>query len=548
MRRSIVKLTAGLSLLALLSACQLNPTPEPSASAQASVTAQPSSTSSSTPLSADGRTMPWPKQAWQVGDSPDRQLAIQSDARPRGFVSPPAGQGKQRYYDQTLSWRDCTGGSCATMLVPLDWENPDAHAISIALFKKPAKQDRIGALFVNPGGPGGSAVDYARSFSQEGIEGYDIIGLDSRGSGSSTPVVCGDLKQMDAYFDVDASPDDETEKQALIQAAKDFAQQCRANSGPLLDHITTIETIYDYELARHLLGEQKLNFFGVSYGTYLGPVYAQLYPQNVGRMVLDSAVNLEPDDDIIQAQGFDLSLRNFADWCANATERRCPLVKDAAKDPDKIIKKITDFFVELDANPIPVGDRMLTQTHAVNGTILYFYAGADVYSNLAKLLDHTMTTRDGALLLDASDAMNDRSPGGYDSLATAFPAIRCVDGADRGIEAAFEQWQKDNQKAPLLSPFFGPDVICAVWTAKPAPSIKFDGKGAPPILVLGNTGDSATPYQHAEKMAEILESAVLLTREGAGHGVYRESECITRPVNEYLIKGTVPEPGLRCRS
>lgn len=543
MRRSIPKIIAGLSLLSLVSACQLVPSPQPTPSTVETTTKPlPSSTASSAPLSADGRTMPWPKEGWVIGDSPDRQLGIKTEQRPKGFVSPPPGKGLQRYLDQNLNWSDCDSGQCAEFAAPLDYENPDGEAITIKIFKKPAKQQRSGALFVNPGGPGGSAAEYARGFRQDGIEGYDIIGMDSRGSGESTPVVCGDLKQMDAYFDVDASPDDETEKQALIQTAKEFAKQCRANSGALLDHITTIETIYDYDLARQLLGEEKLNFFGVSYGTYLGSVYAQLYPQNVGRMVLDSAVNLIPDDDVIQAQGFDLSMRNFATWCAEASERKCPL----GNDTDQIIKKIADFFTDLDANPIPVGDRMLTQTHAVNGTILYFYAGEEVYSSLGQLLEQTIATRDGELLLQASDAMNDRRDFRYGTLASAFPAIRCVDGDDRGIEAAFKQWQQDKQKAPLLAPFFGPDVICAVWTAKAAPSIKFDGKGAPPILVLGNTGDSATPYQHAERMAQTLESAVLLTREGPGHGVYRESACISKPVNEYLNNGSVPAPGLRC--
>lgn len=543
---------AVLSLSACSTVGQLLPKPDktsdsssmaPSSGNSAIVApSDPVSTPAPIPAPKDGRTMPWPSQVWPDDGSPDRQLDVTSNAQPPGFTTPPAGSGRQRYLNQRLDWQPCGQQQCAKMVVPLDWEQPDGQAITIALKRKQALgADKLGTLFVNPGGPGGSAQDYAASFNVDGLEGYDIVGMDSRGSGQSTPVVCGTTKQLDDFFSLDGSPDDQGERDALVSASKQFARQCREKSGPLLDHITTIETVYDYDLARQLVGDEKLNFYGVSYGTYLGAVYAQLYPGNVGRMVLDSAVQLGPTDEVVQAEGFDLSLHNYAKWCvANS----CGL----GNSEDGVVKTFTDFFAGLDAKPLTtLGGRQLTQSLAVNGVALFFYGGAEVYSTLTQIMQSTLQSKDGSLLLRASDTLNDRTAAGYGTLATAFPAIRCADTPDGGIQKAFDTWvNRDQKRAPIFGQLFGPDVICAVWTAKPGPKIHFDAAGAAPILVLGNTGDSATPYQQAVSMSKILQSAVLLTRDGPGHGVYGNTACIDEPVRAYLNDGVVPKPGLSC--
>lgn len=515
-------------------------TPTPS-SAPSTATTRPS-------FDAANHELPRPAAVYDDKTSPDRPTGEQGTASPPGFLDPPPGSGLARYFDQPLTWEDCGAYKCATFSAPLDWFDPDGQAITIAMKMSQATEGPYrGPLFINPGGPGGSSQDYVDGFRKEGTERFDIIGLDSRGSGQSTPVVCGTGPQTDEYYNADSTPDDQTERDALITAQMAFNEQCRENSGPLLDHITSIETIYDYDLARHLLGAEKLNFYGVSYGTFLGSVYAELYPERVGRMVLDSAVNLTPSTDVIQAQGFDLSMRNYADWCAGT--EACPL----GNTQQEVIDKVMGFLKGLDADPLPTDyeGRMLTESLATSGLVLYFYFDDEMYAPLTGTLAYTMESGDGTFLLDSADLMNERAAdGSYGSLTYAFPAIRCVDEADEGVPAAFENWTgRDSQLAPIFGPQFGPDLVCPLWTAEPAPQIDFTGVGAPPLLVVQNTGDSATPYRNAEIMAEELESAVLVVRDSPGHGAFDSgSTCLDRIVLGYLVHGKVPADGTQCPS
>lgn len=539
-------LAAGL----LLSGCLpdlFNRDPEPSESSSAvTTTSGPTASATGVPNDAGDRKMPWPAFVYEGMDSPDRPAVEVPDVAPPGFVSAPPGEGYQRYLGQQLTWQPCADDSslqCTTFAAPLDWEDPDGQAITIAM-RRAGEAGEHGHLFINPGGPGGSAQDYANGFDASGVPGYAIVGLDSRGSGESTPVVCGTGAQTDDYYNVDSTPDDQAERDALIAAQQAFNAECRANSGRLLDHISSIETIYDYDLARQLLGDEKLNFYGVSYGTYLGAVYAELYPQNVGRMVLDSAVNPTPDDEVIQAMGFDLSLRNFAKWCAAQSE--CTL----GGSEQEVIDRVVALLNELDAKPLPGdGTRQLTQSLAITGVVLYFYFGSEAYSALSDVLTYTIETRDGQYLLQSADLLNERYPDGtYGGLTYAFPAIRCLDSADEGIDRAFDAWTgDDSQKAPIFGPLFGPDLVCPLWTAEPAPQIDFTGAGAPPILIIQNTGDSATPYRNAELLNGELESSILVVRDAPGHGAYMSgSSCLDTVVDDYFNQGVVPEPGVRC--
>ncbi len=488
--------------------------------------------------------LPVPERTFEAASSPDRMISeASSGVEPPGFAAA-LGDDLTAYAKQKLRWTRCGEYRCATFLAPLDWDDPGAQAITIAMKMRPASTTpRMGPLFINPGGPGGSAQDYVDGFPTSGLEGFDIIGLDSRGSGESTPVVCGTAAQTDAYFDADFTPDDPEELEALIAAQRAFNQECRDHSGALLDHISTIETIYDYDLARQLLGVEKLSYLGTSYGTYLGAVYAELYPDKIQRMVLDSVVNVRPDTDVIQAQGFDRSLQDFASWCA---ARSCGL----GDSQQQVVDTVVTFIDGLDAEPLPAGEgRFLTQSQAVNGLIMFFYFGEPVYEDLAALLDHTMATRDGSILLQVADAMNGRDPdGSYSGLAYSFPAISCADEGDDGVQAAIETWAgRDTELAPVFGRLFGPELVCPLWTAAAGPSIDFTGKDAPPILVIQNTGDPATPYENSEIMVTELESATLVVREAVGHGVYDAgSACIDWIVVDYLVNGTVPPVGTRC--
>ena len=243
---------------------------------------------------------------------------------PNGYSDPPRGAGLARYQQQTLRWQSCGNGlACTSVLAPLDYAKPDGTAITLALARRAATADqRMGTLFINPGGPGGSGTSYVAFFNPEGLEGYDIVGWDPRGVGYSTPVACMGSAELDRFYALDGTPDDQAEERVRTEAVQAFGRSCLERSGGLLQHVSTVETVKDLELLRGLVGDDKLNYFGSSYGTRIGATYAELYPQRVGRMVLDGSVNISGSDTISQTEGFERALNNFAHWCA---AQRCRL-------------------------------------------------------------------------------------------------------------------------------------------------------------------------------------------------------------------------------
>lgn len=476
--------------------------------------------------------------------SPDRQLATPSKARPRGFTQAPSGSGMDRYLNERISWTGCGGFQCGTVIVPLDWDRPDGQAITLAMKKKPATKASKGTLFINPGGPGVSGQDMLDDFDTSAFPGYDVIAWDPRGSGRSTPVACGSPAQTDAFYDLNLSPTTQTQWNAAIAGNKAFADQCRASSGVLLDHISTIDTARDLDYLRSRVGDPKLSYLGISYGTFIGATYAELYPGRVGRMVLDSAVNITDNDSVTQVMGFDRAYRAFAQWCAD-NQPSCGLGPTA----DMVIGRTTAFLNRLGRTPLMVDSRPLTQNQAATGIAYFLYSGVESYRYLAGALQWAMAGDEGRYLLQAADVLNGRDPktGRWDSSAYAFPAILCADTADDGLAGARSQWVADQRDAPILGKAFGVDLVCVYWTAKPAEQLRITARGAAPIVVLGVTGDPATPYQQAQWMADQMSSAVLVTWRGAGHSAWDlGNSCLRRSVTGYLNGGAVPRSGLTC--
>lgn len=479
-------------------------------------------------------------ETWTKFDSPDRPVAKdESAATPKGFVDPPPGEGKQRYADRTIAWSECAeqkGVDCATVVVPLDWDDPDGQAITLSLARKRGSGTHQGTLFVNPGGPGGSGMSMAASFDLSPYPGMDVIGWDPRGSGRSTPVVCGTQEQTDAWNAADPTPANANQLAALKAASEAFAQQCRASSGSLLDHISTIDTARDLDYLRWLAGDDTLTYLGISYGTFIGATYAELYPQRVGRMVLDSAVNITDNESVIQAMGFDSSLKDFAQWCLR--QGQCPF----GKDQTAVINRINQWVVGLDAKPRTVNGHTFGSIAAITGMAAFMYAGESGYRNLSNSLQWALLRDEPRYIAQAADSMiGRRDDGTYSTMAYSFPAISCADWADGGIAGAQEQWVKDRGLAPIFGFWFGMNLTCPVWTAAPAPQLRLTAKGSAPILVLGSTIDPATPYQQSVWMAEQLDNAVLITREGAGHSAYSlGGDCVRTPVATYLNGGPVP--------
>ncbi|MFV0430248.1 MAG: alpha/beta hydrolase [Arachnia sp.] len=481
----------------------------------------------------------WPDREDQ---NEDRQLSYEAEGNPSVELPEALSDDLSGYWQQEIQWGDCAPDRCGTILVPLDWENPGAAAVSIAFRQVGDPESPLGPLFVNPGGPGFGGQDLAQSLAGE-WEGYNVVGWDPRGTGDSTTVECGTTEETDEVFGLDGSPDSSAEEEALREGFAEFAQDCRDASGALLDHLTTVENVRDLDLLRFLFGADELNFVGISYGTYVGAMYAELFPDKVGRLVLDAAVDItNQDESVSQSEGFELALRNYAEWCAG--ESTCQLGDSA----DAIIDRISDFLSGLDAQPLPGdGERELTQSLATTGIALFLYFDEAVYPSVTDALDEAFGG-DGASLLWAADELNGRTmPGGYETGAFAFPATRCVDWVDEGVEGAYRSWEESKPKAKIFAVNNGLDLACQLWTADSGPLLKLTGKGAAPILVVGTTGDSATPYEHAVSMADQLESGHLLTFDGAGHGaVTSGNECVSDTVSSYLIGGTLPEEELTC--
>jgi len=478
----------------------------------------------------------WPHEPVE---NPDRQLDVKA-SNPSVQLPAALGDDLTPYWQQSLNWQPCGSALCATMKVPLDWDNPGKAALDIKVTKAPSENPTKGPLFVNPGGPGIEGGTFAMNLGSDKWKGYDIIAWDPRGSGGSTHVQCGTTEQTDKAYFADGTPDDEAEKTALNDVWAAFARECREASGELLDHISTIENVRDLDLLRFLTGAEKLNYLGVSYGTFIGAMYAELFPERTGHLVLDSAVDITNEGEVSQAEGFELAFGLYADWCAG--EGSCSL----GNSRDEVISRINSFLHGLDAKPLKVGDRQVTQGQGTSGIVLFLYSGKEAYPGLTQLLESAMKG-DGRVILKASDLQTGRAENGWETVAYAFPAIRCVDQPDAGVAATEEARKKVAEKAPVFGGNMGSELVCERWTANSAPNLKLTGKGAAPILVVGATGDSATPYQQAVTMAKQLESGHLLTYDGPGHGsVTSGNACVDETVTAYFEDGTLPEDGKTC--
>ncbi|MFD9789601.1 alpha/beta hydrolase [Streptomyces sp. NPDC059070] len=485
--------------------------------------------------------------------------STRANASTTSVAGAPTSDALRPYYQQKLSWRECgaSGFECATMKAPLDYADPGAGPIKLAVARKKATGPgkRIGSLLVNPGGPGGSAVGYLQQYAGLGYPApvrarYDMVAVDPRGVARSEPVECLSGPEMDAYTQVDQTPDDAAEKAALATSFKKFAAGCEKRSGKVLPHVSTIEAARDMDILRALLGDEKLYYVGASYGTFLGATYAELFPDRTGRLVLDGAMDpslpaLEMNRD--QTAGFETAFQAFAADCVK-NNKDCPLGTESPADASKRLKK---FFADLDAKPVETGEsRKLGEALATTGVIAAMY-DETTWPELRTGLTRAMQG-DGAGLLALADSYYERdAKGGYANLMYANAAVNCLDlppaftGPD-AVAAAVPSFEK-------ASPVFGEGFAwaalnCTYWPLKATGSAhRIEAKGAAPIVVVGTTRDPATPYKWARSLASQLSSGRLLTYEGDGHTAYgRGSDCIDTAINTYLLEGTVPPAGKKC--
>jgi pimeloyl-ACP methyl ester carboxylesterase len=416
-----------------------------------------------------------------------------------------------------ITWRDCGDGlECAEVLVPADWDAPDGTQIGLALARRPAGDPgrRVGALLVNPGGPGASGIAWLRRGGPVEIgERFDIVAWDPRGVGASTALDCAGVggTQGTEVHRADTTDRDGGDHLALLQA---FVDACATGSAEIIDDLGTARTVSDMEAIRIGLGGEPLNYLGFSYGTYLGLAYAERYGPNLRAMVLDGVVDPTSSlEDLLAAQ-------------LAAME---PLVAEAAATPTVG----PDLYQQLLADP------------RVDPAVLGFAAISSTYGS-----DGVGALR--AALLDAIAGDNRRLTSlaeGYWGAAsfTAYLGTLCTDlPRPVGLEAHRAMTERLRDLSPRLGDVVAGEVKgCALW---PVPDgVRRDALGdtAPPLLVVGTTGDAATPLAMAERVAGSLGDP-LVVFDGGGHTAWRDSPCVRRIATGYLVDLTLPTTGTRC--
>jgi pimeloyl-ACP methyl ester carboxylesterase len=450
-------------------------------------------------------------------------------------------------------WVDCGGGSqCATIPVPTSYDDPAGAKLNLSVIRLPATRptQRIGALLVNPGGPGGSGVEFVQDsasiFPEVLRRRFDIVGFDPRGVNLSTPVRCQD--NLDGHVALDRSPDSKAELNDLVADATAFAKACEERNGDLLAHLSTMDVARDLEMIRIAIGEPKLTYMGFSYGTLIGALYAEQFPTHIRAMVLDGAIDPSLDHAAFrggQARAFETSLSHFLADCA--AHRDCYFYHGA-----QTRSAFDKLMASIDAHPlaaIRIKDRRVLTTglawQAVAGSM---YTDA-AWPALAAGLE-LARRGDGSIMLLMTDPFNGRNKNGsYSNLIDAYTANTCADfAAPRDVASYTALATSLKRAAPHFAALLAyNDLSCAFWPviSERAPA-RVTAAGAPPIVVVGTTGDPATPYAWAKSLAAQLTSGVLLTRRGEGHTAFAASACIDRAVHTYLVDLKAPRDGTAC--
>ncbi len=464
------------------------------------------------------------------------------------------------YYTQVLNWVDCDNGmECTTAIAPLDWNNPSsATDIELALVRHPATGTKVGSLFTNPGGPGASGFDFVYdsvdfATSAELQKSFDVVGWDPRGVGRSSAVKCYDAPQLDQFiFGLPTAPRGTQEWiDEVTQSSIDFGQACLENTGELLQFIDTQSTVHDLDMMRAIVGDEKLNYLGYSYGSDIGSYYVENFPDKVGRLVVDGATDSSIpvfEVGLVQTKGFQRALENYLAACPELFDD-CPFT-DGVPAALATIRALYDRY---DAAPIAAADGRMMDAGVLDIAMSMALYSQDSWSFLNDLFSEAQDgVTDTAFFLADYYYSRDIDGTYADNSLEAFLAIYCVDyPLETDPTVLAEQEVLLQQASPTTyrpSPPIG-DVTCINWPYQyqGPPITALTGAGAPPILVVSTTGDPATPYEWGVALADQLESAHLVTFNGEGHTAYGQGNaCITSTVDDYFLKGTVPETDPNC--
>ncbi|MEY4000024.1 MAG: hypothetical protein RLZZ626_379 [Actinomycetota bacterium] len=462
------------------------------------------------------------------------------------------------FYNQKVSWSSCfTTMKCGTVKVPMDWANPGTATLNLAVIYHDPTGSSLGSLFMNPGGPGGSGYDFIRdslssAASAAVVKRYRMVGWDPRGVGKSDPVKCYGPKATDSLlYDVSGYPANSAKDLAASKAQQlSFLAACKKNTGTKLAYVDTVSASRDMDILRVVMGEPKLNLLGYSYGTFLGATYATLYPQNVGKFVLDGATDPTVSDEqqsLNQLFGFDSAFKAYIAQCIG--QKTCPLY---GLTQATAIKRIQGLLLKLETTSLPTQDgRRLTAAGALTGMLFTLYSKT-YWKYLTQGLSQAFNG-DGSTLILLADAYNGRNEDGSYSgnELEANVAVNCLDNRSSSKTAdMIAQNAKVMATSQLLGRYWKWGGLgCLGWPKAHTVSPKsYAATGAGPILVLGTTNDPATPYKQSVHMAQVISSAHLITLHGEGHTAYIQGNaCVDKAVDAYLLNGTVPAKDPDCK-
>jgi pimeloyl-ACP methyl ester carboxylesterase len=466
------------------------------------------------------------------------------------------------YYHQILTWKSCGDNmQCTTAKAPLDWSKPAGATISLALIRHLATDGHsLGSLLVNPGGPGGSGYDFVKDSLTFAVDktlenNYDIVGFDPRGVNHSSAVKCyTNPKTLDNYiYSIPkGTPGSNQWITEVEQENKAFGADCAKDTGALLGHVDTVSAAKDLDLLRAALGDKKLDYLGYSYGTLLGQTYANLFPKKTGRLVLDGVVDptVSPFQlDADQAQGFELDLRAFLAKCP--TMKGCPFTGTVAQS-EASIRGLLD---KLDASPIRNSDGRELGSETMFTAIIFPLYNTANWPYLVDLFND-VSNGSATVAFQLADAYNDRNANGtyQDNETEAFTAINCLDyPSDPNVATMRAQEVQLNKLAPVFGHLMAyGGTSCFDWPYKPTRTAgALAAKGSAPIIVIGTTGDPATPYAMAQHVATLLQNGHLITYHGNGHTAYNKDttpadECVNTAVDNFFVHGTVPKTDPQC--
>jgi len=446
------------------------------------------------------------------------------------------------YYAQELQWESCYENyQCTDLLVPIDYTELKTGTFNISVLKYPATgAKKLGSLIVNPGGPGGSGVDYAYAaeylFNPAILNAYDIVGFDPRGVGRSEPIICLNDKELDANYASDSKPDNEQEFAQTLIESKKFIQQCQEKNKHLTS-FSTANAARDMDILRQAVGDKQLNYMGKSYGTFLGTLYAQFFPDKVGRMVLDGAVDPSISNfqqGLTQAVGFDKAFAAFVTDCSKRSD--CPLPKDKTAAVEEM-KKIVS---QLGKKP----NKRLSESLTLLGTASALYDSTTGWPKLRTAIKEVKKGKSEKYLKLADEYTGRTEDGDYTTNEFDSGAIiDCLDFADNRSVAQMKVDAKVFAKqAPLFGPYLAYGGLVCQYLETPKATQVVPTNTANPIVIIGATGDPATPYEWAQGLNKILTNSVLISLTGDGHtGQGQGNKCVDGQVDDFYLTNESPK-------